>query len=433
MCDTHVLKKDNVVFFAKNSDREPDEAQLVVRIPSVENDTTRKLKTTYIEIDQSPNRHSVLLSKPFWIWGAEMGANDRGVVIGNEAVYTSLIDKTDGLIGMDLLRLGLERGDTAEHAMHVIIELLHKHGQGGVCGFRDRHMRYDNSFIIADSEQAWILETAGRHWVAKKVKTFGAISNCLTIGEDYDLKSDSLEDIAKKKGFFSGKGDFNFKKTFDTRFIPYFAASRHRLASGNHCLQETSHDEHAHVQQMMYNLRTHYEQDSSPATGTNRDLCMHAGGFIRRSQTCGSMVSRLSETVNSHFFTGTSAPCLSIFKPATFEIDVKCCVINPDDKTVDGSIWQKNEHIHRRIIFMDEERQKLQESIAHTENEMLSIFEQSDFQMSDKAFKIADGIINNWFKLWYEKYRNQAIYYPSMSMYGRFWRKTNEVDGLLNR
>ncbi len=313
MCDTHVLIKNKIVYFAKNSDREPGEAQLVVRIPNVANDKQKKIKTTYIEIDQSANRHGVILSKPFWIWGAEMGANDRGVVIGNEAVYTRLIDKKSGLIGMDLLRLGLERGDTAEHAMHVIIEMLHTHGQGGVCGLKDKRMRYDNSFIIADPDQAWVLETAGRHWVAKKVRTFAAISNCLTIGEDYDLKSDSLEDIAKKNGFFSGKGNFNFKKAFDTRFIPYFAASRQRLYSGNHCLQQTSHGENMHVQHMMHNLRTHYDQDFSPETGSNRDICMHAGGFIRRSQTCGSMVSRLTKNNKTHFLTGTSAPCLSIF------------------------------------------------------------------------------------------------------------------------
>ena len=226
MCDTHVLLRNNVVYFAKNSDREPGEAQLVVRVPPQSNDNQRKLRATYITIDQEPNRHGVILSKPFWIWGAEMGLNDQGVVIGNEAVYSRVMEKKRGLIGMDLLRLGLERGDTARHALHVITELIEKYGQGGICGYRDRHMRYDNSFIIADAGQAWILETAGRFWAAKKVTSFAAISNCLSIGEDYDLKSEGLEDKAKQQGLFKSNGQFNFKKTFDTRFIPYFAASR---------------------------------------------------------------------------------------------------------------------------------------------------------------------------------------------------------------
>jgi secernin len=59
----------------------------------------------------------VLLAKPFWIWGAEMGANEHGIAIGNEAVFTKIpYDKQPGLIGMDSLRLALERAHTARRA-----------------------------------------------------------------------------------------------------------------------------------------------------------------------------------------------------------------------------------------------------------------------------------------------------------------------------
>jgi hypothetical protein len=275
------------------------------------------------------------------------------------------------------------------------------------------------------------LETAGRFWVAKKVIFTAAISNCLTIGEDYDLKSDGLEDKAKQKGLYKSKGAFNFKKTFDTRFIPFFAASRERLQSGHNCLQQTFQEPQINIQQMMNNLRTHYDQTASPATGTNRDICMHAGGFIRRSQTCGSMVSRLCKNKNLHFFTGTSAPCMSLFKPVSFDYSINFGVLNPDEKTVDGSLWQRNEYIHRRLIFMDKKRHVLQESIARTENEMLSVFEEKKFEPSKDDMIKADDIVRKWTDRCFHEYRHHTFHYPSMSLYGRFWKKMNRQDGFI--
>ena len=71
--------------------------------------------------------------------------------------------------GMDLLRLGLERGRTADDAKRVITDLLERHGQGGSAQHGGRRF-YHNSFIIADPATAWVLETSGRHWVARRVR-----------------------------------------------------------------------------------------------------------------------------------------------------------------------------------------------------------------------------------------------------------------------
>ena len=72
-----------------------------------------KLRCTYITIDQAPHTHALLLSKPVWMWGAEMAANEHGVVVGNEAVWTVEPEGPEALLGMDLLRLAAERGATA--------------------------------------------------------------------------------------------------------------------------------------------------------------------------------------------------------------------------------------------------------------------------------------------------------------------------------
>jgi dipeptidase len=100
------------------------------------------------------------------MWGGEMGANEHGLVIGNEAVFTKLPVAKTGLTGMDLLRLALERTKTAEEALELVVWMIAKHGQGGRCGYRQRNFRYHNAFVFADRESAWILETAGPYWAA---------------------------------------------------------------------------------------------------------------------------------------------------------------------------------------------------------------------------------------------------------------------------
>ena len=68
-------------------------------------------------------------------------------------------------------RLGLERAKTAREALDVITGLLSAHGQGGnTCEDHNfGQWTYHNSYIIVDPQEAWLLDTAGKLWAAKKV------------------------------------------------------------------------------------------------------------------------------------------------------------------------------------------------------------------------------------------------------------------------
>ncbi|TFG06730.1 MAG: peptidase C69, partial [Promethearchaeota archaeon] len=174
MCDTLVAlgnsTKDNNVIFGKNSDRPQNEAQLITHVPRMKHSKGDELECTHISIPQVSETFAILLSQPWWMWGAEMGVNEYGVVIGNEAVHSLEPLRSSGLLGMDLLRLGLERGRKAKEALFIIINLLENHGQGGGCSYEDPGWLYHNSYLIADSEKAFVLETADEWWIAKEVK-----------------------------------------------------------------------------------------------------------------------------------------------------------------------------------------------------------------------------------------------------------------------
>lgn len=243
MCDTFVILPEftssNTFFFGKNSDRDPNEAQEVVIIPAKEFGKGESLKCTYITIPQAARINKIILSKPVWIWGAEMGVNEYGVVIGNEAVFPNVpAGKEPGLIGMDYLRLGLERGNSAEAAMDVITSLLERYGQSGNCGFT-HPFYYNNSFIIADSSHAWKLETYGKEWVAEEITQFGSISNRYSIESKWDrISAQFLQKINENKR--RRKNDpINIKELISDRIFTHFSDSKKRESCTYNKIKET--------------------------------------------------------------------------------------------------------------------------------------------------------------------------------------------------
>jgi dipeptidase len=370
MCDTFVstpeTSADGLMILAKNSDREPNEAQNVTFVPAMEHAPGSRVTCTYIDVPQKERTNAVLLSRPFWMFGAEMGVNEHGVAIGNEAVFTKAgyHKKNDALLGMDLMRIALERSKSAREARGCIIELMAAYGQGGVHTMGGVKY-YHNSYLIADPEEAHILETAGAHWVSKKVSGIATISNCLTIEEDYDEASPGLEEYARSHGF-TGKGKrLNFRRDFSDALFSHFARGAVRRSCSLDLLSRkgapvTSTD-------MMRVLRDHnIEEPYRPGERPMERICLHAGGVIS-SQTTGSMVALLKkDRPPLVYMTGTSAPCMSLYRPHTILKNQKSYPVSMvprisafggidlygsssssyDEKT----LWWKGEEVHRRVL-----------------------------------------------------------------------------------
>ncbi len=371
MCDTVVatggVTADGVTLFGKNSDREPNEAQHLPRVPAARHAPGSSVRCTYIEIPQAEETYEVLLSKPFWMWGAEMGVNEHGVAIGNEAVFTKEpVEKGPALTGMDLLRLALERARTARAALDVITGLLAEYGQGGNCGFT-HEFYYHNSFIIADPAEAWVLETAGRHWAAQRAEGVRTISNGLSIGADFDLASDELVSHAVERGWCRGRDDFDFARCYSDFLYTTLGASKARrlctLASLN------MHRGHIAARSVIAALRSHAPHDG-PARGiTGNQVCMHAGlGPVRASQTVGSLVCHLSPDGPTAYVTATAAPCTSVFKPVWLGADLPDTGPEPGGTYDAAALWWRHEALHRatledyaaRIALYREERDALE-------------------------------------------------------------------------
>jgi len=296
VCDTMIAlgnaTADGHMILAKNSDREPNEAQWLQFVPRAEHAPGARVRCTYIDVPQVETTYAVLLSRPFWMWGCEMGINEHGVTIGNEAVFTrEPYDKEGGLLGMDLMRLALERATTAEAALDIIVNLLETYGQGGNGGYRHK-LFYHNAFILADPHSAWVLETAGRYWAALRVREIYAISNGLTIGREWDRASPGLVEHAVEQGWCRSRDDFHFARCYSDPLYTRLSQCKRRRARALSLLQADRGE--ITVRTMMRVLRDHGPEgegraDWEPAQGSMGDICMHAGfGPLRDSGTTNS-------------------------------------------------------------------------------------------------------------------------------------------------
>ena len=327
MCDTLGKLSRSGALFAKNSDRSPNEVQIMEYHPGQQG-LSGDVTCTYITIPQAEQTYGILLSRPAWMWGAEMGINEWGLCIGNEAVFTKGAYGKTGLTGMDMVRLALERSKTAQQALEQLIHLLETYGQGGNCGY-DHDFYYDNAFLILDRNDLLVLETAGKQWAYKRFDS-ASISNRLSIGADGD-------------GYAGGKA-YDFKKRHLEPVYSTFSGSAARKQQTGSCLAGLNT-----VEDCMTALRQHNDKASNPfSTGSVSSVCMHYGGLVG-DHTTASMVVSLKSDKTVVWSTGCSLPCVSLFKPWLFGSSPVLPVVQQGDQAA-HQYWLEAEKLRRNLI-----------------------------------------------------------------------------------
>jgi secernin len=298
MCDTLCGPGVGGMVFAKNSDRPVGEVQLAV--PFGRRPTAGCiLHTQYLSIGDT-GAHAALLSCPTWLWGAEHGVNEYGVAIGNERVATvhNATQAPPRLIGMDLVRLGLERARSAREALDILVELLTTHGQGGIADAAHQEA-YDSSFLIADPAEAFVLDTSGTDFAAAPFPRGTAISNRLSVGSGWTRASPDL-DPGEDFGRFRDPAVLT--DSADQRL----SASR-RFMEG----------ERAKAGGLTPAATAGHLRDHGNGPGSGSGVCMHPPG---RSVTAASLIAVLPTEVAAgaplRAYVALGSPCVSIYVPA---------------------------------------------------------------------------------------------------------------------
>jgi dipeptidase len=304
VCDTFAFIDADGAWFAKNSDRPPNEVQVVhswpARVPG------GRLRSQYLDLGVDPGAHALFAaSQPTWLWGLEHGVNQHRIAIGNETVYTTADrwSPAPALLGMDLVRLALERAGTPDEALDVLTQLLSEHGQGG-SGWEHANEPYFSSFLIVGATRAWVVETSQRSWVARRTDAGGvAISNRLTLSNEWDASS---TDVAPRSDW-------------QTRRDPKAPTgiADHRLDVTNACVSSTRSPTLTAITATLRDhgpTRPRLPQEVG-ADWSGVSVCMH----VRAHQaTTSSLVTRLPRDPNQpiRHWIALGSPCVSVYVPA---------------------------------------------------------------------------------------------------------------------
>ena len=377
MSDIIGIIKNGNAFFAKNSDRFPNEAQYLEFYPhEIRQEETLLLANA--EIAQVKETNAILISRPSWTWGAEMGINEHDVVIGMTDAYTKGRYEKKGLTGMDLTRLGLERGNSAREALDIMVKLISEVGVGGSNSV-DFNLYHNNCFLIMDKQDKYVLETANKHWAYKKC-TQANLSDCLSLSKP--------DECDEKKT--------DFRKNHSNDFVSSLNGSRKRLAKTASLFKLDT----ITLTDIFNTMRSHSDKDAVDS-GSNTNICMHAG---RRSDdhTVFSMVVAFSKEGTKIYVTATSCPCISIYKPIRFGVEVDT-----------SDFWHVRE-IQNRKLFSLELTDEFYRSRDLTEAGFINSKKSFDEMMEEEM-----GFYSKWIKSLENKEKIDKGF-------ANYWKKINE-------
>ncbi len=347
-CDTMVALGNATIsgqtIFAKNSDRPADECQPLVLRERQAHAVGAQSVCQFVTIPQVATTYRHIGSRPYWCWGYEHGFNEHQVAIGNEALHSKLPEAHEAkLVGMEILRLGLERSRSAAEAVEVMTGLISSYGQGkfaNAAGVRT----YDNGYIVADPKEAYVIETAGHDWVVKRVARALGISNVYSVETDWQQLSPTAEANAKAQGWWQPSDErFHFADAFTAASRAEGSGAMRRARS---CAVLSLRSGEIDARTMMAILSDHSDgvapqEDWQTTVRSSSGICRHPEADGSGGCSAASLVAELCDDGSRLpiYWCSLYSPCLSLFLPIFIEGDLPHLLTLGDATPSDTSPW----------------------------------------------------------------------------------------------
>ncbi len=316
---------DGETLFGQNSNRAARKCQPLRRTPARAFALGEKVRTQYLELPQARQTCTVLGSQPLGFWGYDHGINEYQVAVGCTTLRPTLASMGPGLLGTDLVRLLLERSSCARQAVDLVTDLIERHGQGRYPGC-PAQAAADHAFLIADGQEAFVVEAAGSYWVYQEIQEVRAVSDARVVRQDWDRIGHGLAAYAIAQGWWPEDGSkLDFAGALGERYQELATGLRRWGRATLRLQQQNGHIDTAFLRRVLsdHDEMSWDEGDAHPAIEEPVFLCQHAVGFAGLA-TVASMVTRLSAKTASLpiAWCAFGPPCSSLYFPIFLDGDL---------------------------------------------------------------------------------------------------------------
>jgi secernin len=249
-------------------------------------------------------------------WGFLGGVNEHHVSVGQTAIRTRLAATQPGLTGCELVRLALERSNSARQAVDCLTDLVTRHGQGDNGD--------DHAFLVADSCEAFVVETAGPHWAVQAVGAVRAVSDVCLLRQDWDRISRGLADVAINKNWWPHDGSkLNFAEVVAPNSLDHAAALR-RWGRATLLLEQQSGSINATFLRALLCGRADAadESDTANAVTMERSLCRYPLEADGPATTASFFVEAKTVEQPALAWCAFGPPGLSVYFPIFLDVDL---------------------------------------------------------------------------------------------------------------
>jgi secernin len=266
-----------------------------------------------LTLAQPRRLHTTLALRAGAEWGYRCGVNERGVAVGLTSHSTHLRRPAGGLLGPEMVRLALERADSAAQAVEATLDLIRRHGQGAPSPDGGD----DATLLVADPRDAFLIQMCGPYAAVRTIRTATAVTAAGLIRQDWDYLSPELPSLAISEGWTlpldSEAGKFDYTQVV-VHHRPNHQANRVRCARAQSDL-DAHHG--AFDQELFRRLLRAMSESLVPSRGTGAEL------DPSERVTRVSVVLRLGEGLPL-FWCAFGAPAVSAYFP------VPACTALPD-------------------------------------------------------------------------------------------------------